>query len=248
MDDNTLARELAVLAERLHEAPDPLQTAEEVVAYACEQLESDHGGITLIRSGGRLQTVAPTDPLVAEADRLQYELGEGPCHDSAWEGETYVSQDLSVDPRWPAWGPRAVSLGIVSALGTQLVDKAGSRRLGAVNLYWAQPRVFSSDEVAFAQLITRHAAVALTGALTVEGLNLAMDGRKRIGQAQGILMERHGLDEDQAFAVLKRYSQDHNIKLRELAELLVQTRQLPQRRRRVTSSTDDTLTSVGQGS
>ena len=62
----------------------------------------------------------------------------------------------------------------------------------------------------------------------MEGLNIALDGRKRIGQAQGILMERHGIDEDQAFAVLKRYSQDHNIKLRDLAEQLVATRSLPQ--------------------
>ena len=40
-------------------------------------------------------------------------------------------------------------------------------------------------------------------------------------------MERHGLDEEQAFAVLKRYSQDQNIKLRDLADQLVRTKQLP---------------------
>jgi GAF domain-containing protein len=227
MDESTLASELAELVERLHQAPGPLQTAEEVVAYAREQLSADHAGISLIKSGGRLQTVAPTDPLVESADQLQYELHEGPCHDSSWRGQTMVSQDLAADPRWPLWAPKAVALGIGSALGAELVNKAGDRRLGSVNLYWTEPRVFTSDEVAVAHLITRHAALALDTSLTVEGLNIALDGRKRIGQAQGILMERHGLDEDRAFAVLKRYSQDNNIKLRELAERLVETRQLP---------------------
>lgn len=227
MDDNTLATELAELVERLHQAPDPLQTAEQVVTYAREQLNADYAGISLIKSAGRLQTVAPTHPVVEAADQLQYELREGPCHDSAWQGQTMVSQDLAVERRWPLWAPKAVALGLGSALGAELVNKAGDRRLGSVNLYWTAPRVFTSDEVSFAHLITRHAALALGASLTVEGLNIALDGRKRIGQAQGILMERHGLSEDQAFAVLKRYSQDNNTKLRDLAEQLVTTRQLP---------------------
>jgi GAF domain-containing protein len=227
MEDSALARDLAVLVERLHQAPDPVQTAAQVVDYARDQLGADYAGIALLKAGGRLQTVAPTDPVVEEADRLQYEFGEGPCHDSAWEGETFVSQDLAVESRWPLWTPRALALGFGSVLGAELASKAGGRRLGALNLYWAHSRIFTSEEVALSHLLTRHAALALDASLTVEGLNLAMDGRKRIGQAQGMLMERHNLNEEQAFGVLKRYSQDHNIKLRELAEQLVQSGHLP---------------------
>jgi len=40
-------------------------------------------------------------------------------------------------------------------------------------------------------------------------------------------MERYDLEEDRAFEVLRRYSQDHNLKLREVAEQLVSTRKLP---------------------
>ena len=227
MDQREVARELARVAERLHGAPDSLHTAGEVVVYAREQLGADHAGITLIRRGGRLQTVAPTDQLVEDADALQYELNQGPCHDSAWEGKTLVVQDLAVDPRWPVWAPRAVGLGIGSALGVELLNKAEDRRLGSVNLYWERPRVFTSDEVELAHLISRHAAIALVASLNAEGLRMALEGRKRIGQAQGILMERHGLTEDQAFAVLRRYSQDNNVKLRDLAVHLVETHHLP---------------------
>jgi AmiR/NasT family two-component response regulator len=45
-------------------------------------------------------------------------------------------------------------------------------------------------------------------------------------------MERHNLTDTQAFEVLRRYSQDHNRKLREVAEHLVATRRLPPRQRR----------------
>jgi hypothetical protein len=40
-------------------------------------------------------------------------------------------------------------------------------------------------------------------------------------------MERFDLNADQAFAVLRRYSQDNNVKLRTVAEQLIATRRLP---------------------
>jgi len=54
-----------------------------------------------------------------------------------------------------------------------------------------------------------------------------VDVPAKLGQAQSLLMERHGLDGDRAFEVLRRYSQDHNIKLRDVAAHLIETRQLP---------------------
>jgi hypothetical protein len=56
--------------------------AEEIVDYACKQLDADHAGVTVLRSRRRLETVTATDPLVERADRLQEDLGEGPCRDS----------------------------------------------------------------------------------------------------------------------------------------------------------------------
>ena len=55
----------------------------------------------------------------------------------------------------------------------------------------------------------------------------ALDTRKLIGQAQGILMEHYGLDETRAFGVLRRYSQDQSIKLRDIAQHLIAERHLP---------------------
>jgi AmiR/NasT family two-component response regulator len=76
-------------------------------------------------------------------------------------------------------------------------------------------------------IFARHAALALSRAWNEAGLDTALDTRKLIGQAQGILMERHDLDEARAFEVLRRYSQDHNTKLRDVAAHLIETRRLP---------------------
>ncbi|MGN6412744.1 GAF and ANTAR domain-containing protein [Flexivirga sp.] len=222
------AFEFAALAQELSRADAPDQTAAQVVAHACTALGATHGGVTLIRSRGRLETIGASDDVVVKADQLQYELGEGPCHDAAWEATTLVSQDLSSDTRWPEWAPRVVQLGIKSAMGAELTAADDGRRLGALNLYWTEPTVFTADDLAYASIFAVHAAVALSASLQDAQLHTALDARKVIGQAEGILMERHDLSADQSFEVLRRYSQDHNIKLREVAQQLVDSRRLPE--------------------
>ena len=63
--------------------------------------------------------------------------------------------------------------------------------------------------------------------LEVEQLRRAVAGRTIIGQAQGILMERLGLDASQAFAYLTRASSHGNRKLLRVATEVVETRELP---------------------
>jgi GAF domain-containing protein len=216
----------AELATALQSAPTPVRTAEQVIRFAVDQLDADYGGIVLIRHGGRLETIAATDQLVPQVDGLQNELDEGPCRDSSWRNEVLFVADLRSDVRWPRWAAKAADLGIVSLLAVEVRTHEG-RPAGSINLYWRRPRRVQSDDAAFANIFARHAALALSASLEIAELSVALDGRKLIGQAQGILMERHGLDEARAFEVLRRYSQDHNLKLRRVAEYLVSTRKLP---------------------
>ena len=96
-----------------------------------------------------------------------------------------------------------------------------------LELFNSEPFAFDDDDIAVAHILARHASVAVGTARQEETLWQAIDARKLIGQAQGILMERFGLDGDRAFAVLQRYSQDNNVKLREVARRLVDTGLLP---------------------
>lgn len=220
------ASDFAELAEALQAAPTPTDTAEDIVRYARAQLDADEAGITIIRPRDPFETIAPTDPLVEHLDRLQYELGEGPCYDNPWPGQTLTMPNLAEVERWPTWAAKASALGIASLLATELTTAEG-HRIGSINAYWTQPRCFTPDDVAFMAIFARHATLALEQSWNIAGLNVALDSRKLIGQAQGILMERYDLDEPRAFEVLRRYSQDHNIKLRDVAAHLTATRQLP---------------------
>lgn len=55
----------------------------------------------------------------------------------------------------------------------------------------------------------------------VSDLRRALASRATIEQAKGILMFRFGFGPETAFAVLKRVSQDNNVKLREVAHAIV---------------------------
>ena len=219
--------EFAELAATLQAAPSPTRTAEDIVRYVRAQLDADLAGISLIRHRGRLETIAPTDPLVEHLDHLQSEHGEGPCYDDRWPGRTLTRSDLAdEDERWPCWAKEVAALGIVSLLISELT-RADGRRIGAIAAYWNQRRSFTHDDIAFMAIFARHATLALSYSWRETGLSLALDTRKLIGQAQGILMERYGLGEARAFEVLRRYSQDRNIKLRDVATHLTETGQLP---------------------
>jgi GAF domain-containing protein len=216
-----LAQDLAHLALILHEQPDVEQTAERLLEYVQVKVRARHASVVLVQRGGRLESAAATDVLAATADRLQAETGDGPSHTVIHDVTSVVG---SADDRWPAWSPQANQLGIKSMLSVRL--RTPTVTVGALNLYCRELDRFTAKDLAIAQVIADHAAVAVANARTESTLWQAVEARKLIGQAQGILMERFDLTDEQAFAVLRRYSQDTNTKLRDVAQRLIATRNL----------------------
>lgn len=200
-----------------------------LVAFVGEILRSGH--VSLSRTErSRLVPVATTSETVRRADELQVEAGEGPClADDGVGGPAQVSSDLVRDPRWPTWGPMAGELGFTGAVWAPL--RAGGRRLGTMTVYAEAPDVLGAAEREIVQALSHQASATLRAAREIEGLTLALDSRAVVGQAQGILMERFGLDDGRAFAFLRRYSQDHNVKLTEVARGIVDSSVLPDGRR-----------------
>ena len=98
------------------------------------------------------------------------------------------------------------------------------REIGnSLNLYSADRNAFDNDSEHIGLLFAAHAAVAISGAHQQEHLNKAIAARDLIGQAKGILMERHKITADQAFSVLARASQQTNTKLVDVARSLTDT-------------------------
>ena len=221
--DTTFFSEMAL---DLHDAPTAESTVERIAEYAKLATGCDDAGIMLVHARNQIETAAATSQRVGESHNLQIIHDEGPCLDAIEGVDHYLSGDISVDPRWEKWGPSVAALGLRSVLSVRLATKA--RRYGSLNLYAERVGAFDEDDLAVAQIFVRHASIAIANAHNEEGLQVAIDARKLIGQAQGILMERFDLDADRAFEFLRRQSQSHNVKLRYVAEWIVDNRGNPQ--------------------
>ncbi|MFC6160172.1 GAF and ANTAR domain-containing protein [Kribbella jiaozuonensis] len=223
----------ARLAMDLQDAGGLEETVALVVQLAPRVIPCDLAGVMLRKRGGRLTPAVPIDPRSAAAFQLEADCGEGP---SAWlnaERCSVVVSDTLDDQRWPRWGPSAARLGVRSLLGIRL--RTGQADLGLLNLCSVLPGRFADADKEAANLLACHASVAIAAAREAAMLALAIDARTVIGQAQGMLMERLGLDAAQSFAVLRRYSQDSNVRLHEVASTFIKTRQLPSRAGRARS-------------
>ncbi|GAA1571366.1 GAF and ANTAR domain-containing protein [Kribbella hippodromi] len=220
------ATAITEIALELHKQPDTDRTVQAVAEFATALVGADHAGVMLVHGRKRVEIAATTGPVVDRADQLQLELDEGPCLSAIEAGATFVITDTRSEPRWPRWCHEVNQLGIGSVLSIRLATDES--KVGALNLYAdTVDRFGDPDDIVVGQILAQHASIALDSARKLDNLHEAVDGRTVIGQAQGILMERFDLHPDQAFAVLRRYSQQTNTRLGEIARKLVATRELP---------------------
>jgi len=231
-DVSGLAEQLARLTATLLDADSVAGVLSRVSHAALEVVPgADLVSVTLRAPDGQFHTPAVTGPEAVELDELQYKAGHGPCVDSADKaGPAYArSGDLAVEPTWPDFGPAAAERGYLSVLSTSLVpDPVPPRQSGALNIYSHRRDAFAGDGPRDrALLLATHASLALAGTRAVERAELertqlqqALDSRDVIGQAKGILMHRRGISAEEAFELLRRSSQDLNVKLAKLAHTL----------------------------
>jgi GAF domain-containing protein len=224
----TSADAFAQLAIELHDAPGVEETIDAVVQFALQALNCTYAGVALHRRGSRPEIAAVTDPLVAEVYDLQIDDEDGPLVTALREHSIVQIRDTFTETRWPSWAAKVAELGVRSVLDVPLTTGTGSTAsVGVLGLYSPQPDAFGPDDEAIAHILARHASIAVATARHEETMAQAVDARKLVGQAMGILMERFDVDGDRAFAILKRYSQDTNTKLRDVAQHLIDTRKLP---------------------
>jgi len=206
-------------------------TLQRVVELAVETIDGcDLAGIFLLEDGA-VTTPAHTDPMVIEVDALQHRFQQGPCLDAVAGDSTLYANDLVDDNRWPLYGPEATAAGVRSVLALSL---AAGETKGALNLYARYPQAFGVIDRAKGLLLAGLAGQALSTAQAhdveiqrLDNLQGALLTRAVIGQAQGILIERERITADQAFDILRRASQHLNIKLRDVAQNLVDTGESP---------------------
>lgn len=182
----------------------------------------DEATISIRHGDGSLRSYALTAAFLEDLDVWQFENAEGPCYDGVTDNAFVVSADLRDDPRYPRYGQQAASAGIRSQAGLRLFESTRAR--GGLNLY-SRAAGGLADVAFLAELFSEQARGAVAYAAEIDGLRDAITSRQLIGQAVGIMMERFDLPEDRAFAFMTRLSNERNVKLRVIAQEIVDDRE-----------------------
>ena len=133
-----------------------------------------------------------------------------------------LQQPISIDD--PAEG---VSWDEVGRRALLMMRIEGAPRQPVRLVWYATGPGTLSPYIDVAEAFAHHASLALGAAMERDNLNRAVAARHRVGLAQGILMTRRQLTAGQAFTLLKRESQNTHVKLRTIAQRVIQTGDLP---------------------
>ena len=221
--------QLGRLALREHSMKSILQA---VVDLAKTVLPGDPEASITLLVNDKPTTAVFTGQLALECDESQYGHGYGPCLHTASTGELTEIANMQAETRWRDYVQRAAARGALSSLSVPLPISEGV--LGALNIYAREVNAFDEDSRSAAVRFAPYAGVAVANMYAyqdarnlADNLQKALDSRAIIDQAKGILMERHKVTAEQAFEVLVRISMQTNRKLRDIADQLATTGELP---------------------
>jgi transcriptional regulator with GAF, ATPase, and Fis domain len=219
----------SALAEIIYQGSDPSQVYAAIcVAATLVVTGCDHASL-LVRRDGRYVTVGASDDIAQRIDDMERLAGDGPCVDAIEEETPQIETDLTNPSQWQRLAARVIAeTPVRGAMGCRiLVDK---RKTGALNLFSDKSGVFDTESAGQAIVLASFASVAINAVAQGEDVSTLRRGllsNREIGKAVGMLMMLHGVDEQEAFNILRRYSQDLNIKLADVARSVIESRGKP---------------------
>jgi GAF domain-containing protein len=200
-----IRRLLSSMAIEVHDLT-PNEVFERIAEYACAAVDASGSGIMLTKGRRSYESTKGTSADVDKAHALQMECDEGPCLDAIRGGDAvYVTGDAANDTRWPTWAAGVAQLGFRSVVSVRLETR--ERKYGSLNAYSVHPDAFTSSDAEVMQYLAAHASAAIAASQDIAHLNVALESRSQIAQAQGILMLAYDLEPDGAFQYLRRLSQ-----------------------------------------
>jgi GAF domain-containing protein len=183
---------------------------------------ADTAGVLLVSKGGKYESLSGTSELIYELDHLQEKFNQGPCLDAAVIELVVRTEDFEIEKRWPRYSRAVAEMGVRSSISFKLYT--GERTAGALNVFSRKPHSFDADAEVIGTILAAHAAAAILASRDSQQLQAALLSRDVIGQAKGILMERFTIDAVGAFEMLRKLSQQMNVRLAEIAQRVVDTR------------------------
>jgi GAF domain-containing protein len=220
---DNLAQRMAELARSVAAPRDIDAVLSGVTATTVELVTgADTAGVLLVSKGGKYESLSGTSELIYEVDRLQEKHNAGPCVEAAINELVVRTDDFETETRWPQYSREVCKLGVRSSISFKLYT--GDRTAGALNVFSRRPNSFDADSEVIGSILAAHAAAAILASRESQQLQAALLSRDLIGQAKGMLMERFQVDAVGAFEMLRKLSQQMNVRLSEIARRVVDSR------------------------
>ena len=224
--ERSVTRAFVALARSLADGLDPVDLLTGLAEDTTRLLDVASTGILLADSRRVLHVVAASSEATRALEVYQLQRDQGPCLDSFHSGGAVSVADLRAEAdRWPLFVGAATDAGFASvhAVPLRLRDTV----LGTMGLFGTDPGALDEDDLSLGQALAYVAAVAIVqdkaaadSALVNEQLQTALNSRVVLEQAKGVLAQRGNLDMERAFAALRRYARDHNLRLTDVASAI----------------------------
>lgn len=199
-----------------------------LLAERCvDLLEVSAVGLLLTDRRGALRVMAASSEETRLLELFQIQVDEGPCLDCFRSGDPVSVGDLAeCGSRWPQFARAAAETGFaaVTALPMRLREEV----IGALNLFNSRPGDLSADQQRIGQALADVATIGILQQRAISSRDLlaaqlesALRSRVVIEQAKGVIAERHGIDQGQAFERLRASARNNNRRLADLAKAIV---------------------------
>ena len=201
-----------------------------IVTITAQVMQSSICSLMLLdEEKGVLEVKATQSVSEAYNSKPPLRLGEGIAGRVALEGKPIIVKDVKKDPRYVN-KDIAIKEGLSSLISLPLQVKG--KIVGVLNLYTPTLRDFSKEEIRVLTAIANQVAVVVENyRLLVESelIKEELEKRKKIERAKGVLMKEFGIDEDEAYRRIQRYSMDKQKPMKEVAEAIIMAWKLKQK-------------------
>jgi GAF domain-containing protein len=221
--ESDVVRSLVEMADTLVDDYDVVDLLTGLTNRCVTLLGASAAGVMLASPAGGLRLVASSSEAMRLLELFELQAEEGPCLDAFRTGESVKHEILRPGMgRWPVFATTAIQSGFLSAVALPL--RLRDVTLGALNiLNVGRDPMPEADLIvarAFADLaalsIVQHRASTEAQRLN-EQLSGALTSRVVIEQAKGVIAERAGVSLAEAFARLRTFARQRNLRLTDVA-------------------------------
>jgi GAF domain-containing protein len=226
-DIGALGEAFVSLADSLRSGYDVLDIVHELAKAAIAFTGAIDAGVVLVTAEGKFQVAAATSFRARDTDAVQRHADRGPSLASIRSGEPVAVPDIAATlGDWPQFALAADNHGFRAAHAVPL--RVRGTTLGALSLYFDQPRPVSASDSAVLIALAHVTAIGIVQHRTIstnrnlsEQMRSALGSRVVIEQAKGFLAHEHKISVDDAFLLLRDHARRNGTGLREIAEQVV---------------------------